>query len=236
MAEHIQVQGYSFADEAVGQMALKEATAVQYIEEQVNPEHPEAILKLYQSLIERHFFHTVIGYDFLHKLRDILLSSRAIDPDLILPIETDGFLADGIDKERAADVNAVSDAFEDEEERRGKTMRSQDETGSVTSSNTASATPERVRRLQNEVRTWKGRFRNLLIVCFVLVAAVVAMFVISATSSNPTILDYETKIVDKYSEWEEELNARDSELREKERALDEREQALQNGGGTYSNE
>lgn len=50
--------------------------------------------------------------------------------------------------------------------------------------------------------------------------AIVIMFVITATADHPTILNYENEIIDKYSEWEEDLKAREEALKEKIRELD----------------
>ena len=52
-----------------------------------------------------------------------------------------------------------------------------------------------------------------------LVILVVAMFYISYTGSNPTIINYENAIQNKYSKWEQELSQRESLVREKEKDL-----------------
>lgn len=52
-----------------------------------------------------------------------------------------------------------------------------------------------------------------------LVILVIVMFYISYTGSNPTIINYENAILNKYSEWEQELSQRESLVREKEKAL-----------------
>ena len=52
-----------------------------------------------------------------------------------------------------------------------------------------------------------------------LVALVIAMFYISFTGSNPTVLNYERALQDKYSSWEQELSQREGVIREKEREL-----------------
>ena len=52
-----------------------------------------------------------------------------------------------------------------------------------------------------------------------LIAAVIAMFVITLKSDQPNILNYETALINRYSEWEEELSVRENALREKEREL-----------------
>ena len=45
-----------------------------------------------------------------------------------------------------------------------------------------------------------------------LAVAIIIMFAIAASSSNPTILNYENQIIDKYSDWEKELDEREREL------------------------
>jgi len=69
-----------------------------------------------------------------------------------------------------------------------------------------------------------------------LIAAVVAMFVITLRSDNPNILNYETAINNKYSYWAEQLNEQESELREKEKELKIREQELEEREAELSTE
>ena len=56
------------------------------------------------------------------------------------------------------------------------------------------------------------RCRILLSVNIVLIIIVIAMFAISLTSGSTTILNYETKIINKYEEWEQELDEREAAL------------------------
>ena len=60
----------------------------------------------------------------------------------------------------------------------------------------------------------------------VLVAAVIAMFVITLKSDNPNILNYEQNLLNRYSYWEQELTDKQQELRQKEAELKEREAAV----------
>lgn len=48
---------------------------------------------------------------------------------------------------------------------------------------------------------------------------VIVMFVISTTSSNPNILNYERAIQNRYVEWEQQLSDREQVVREKEKEL-----------------
>lgn len=61
--------------------------------------------------------------------------------------------------------------------------------------------------------------RASLFINVVLLLLIALMFYISMTSSNPTALNYERAVQNKYSEWEKELSERESAVREKERAL-----------------
>lgn len=59
----------------------------------------------------------------------------------------------------------------------------------------------------------------------ILVLVIVGFFVIIAANQNIGYINTENKILNKYSQWQEELDAR-------EKALDEREEALNNGSGS----
>lgn len=61
--------------------------------------------------------------------------------------------------------------------------------------------------------------RTLIIVNIGLVILVVLMFFISTTGSNPTVLNYEKALQNRYSEWEKELSEREQNIREKEKEL-----------------
>lgn len=55
---------------------------------------------------------------------------------------------------------------------------------------------------------------------------IVSMFIISATSNNPTIINYREKIEDRYSQWDTQLKDKEKELRERERAIEQKEHEL----------
>ena len=70
------------------------------------------------------------------------------------------------------------------------------------------------------------RSRNLFVAATVVLAVVIAgIFIMLATNQNIGYVNTENKILDKYSQWAEELDAREQEL-------DAREQALKEQGTT----
>lgn len=70
-------------------------------------------------------------------------------------------------------------------------------------------------RKRQETRTKKG----LIIANIALLVMVLLMLWISTTGSNPTVIDYEKKLQNRYATWEKELQERENTIREKEREL-----------------
>lgn len=61
---------------------------------------------------------------------------------------------------------------------------------------------------------YRRRFRIAMAVVAVLSACLVCMLVIASTTNQPNILNYEEKLVDKYEQWEQELEERESLLKD----------------------
>lgn len=87
-----------------------------------------------------------------------------------------------------------------------------------------------VRELKKGLDKQKYRRRVSFILNIILAIVVIAMFIILSTSSTPTVLDYERKIQDKYSQWESELKSKEDELRQWEKELVKREHGLEDSG------
>lgn len=77
--------------------------------------------------------------------------------------------------------------------------------------------PVKVEKVTNP--DYKRRYRMTRAISIILAICVVAMFVITATTNNTTILNYETELINKYEAWEQELNDREAALSEREQAL-----------------
>lgn len=90
----------------------------------------------------------------------------------------------------------------------------------------ASEKEDDIKKVKNDAKKYSTFFRWSLFVNAILVIVVIALFVITSTSDNPNIINYENALIDKYSSWESELNEKDKTLRAKERELDERERAI----------
>lgn len=67
---------------------------------------------------------------------------------------------------------------------------------------------------------YKRLMINSIIINIILVIVIIMMFIITGNSNNINIINYENRIKDQYSSWEEELNQQESSLDERESILD----------------
>lgn len=95
---------------------------------------------------------------------------------------------------------------------------------------------ERIKRRQARERvepsTYKGlktKLRVSLIFNVVLIIAIIAMFIITITSDNPNVLNYERALANKYAQWEQDLSEREKTIRQKERENNIESPALSRG-------
>ncbi len=72
---------------------------------------------------------------------------------------------------------------------------------------------------QKKKRDVKASFIILIAMNIILVALVVAMFVIVMRSDNDNIINYKQNVTNRYAEWEESLKEREKAVRAKEREL-----------------
>ncbi|MDE7418549.1 MAG: hypothetical protein K2N44_19960 [Lachnospiraceae bacterium] len=88
----------------------------------------------------------------------------------------------------------------------------------------ANQTIERIQASRKPVKKEKPKQeffsrKTSILVNIGLLALVIIMFVISTTSSKPTVLNYERVLQNRYAEWEQQLSDREQVIREKEKEL-----------------
>lgn len=79
---------------------------------------------------------------------------------------------------------------------------------------------DRMRELERKCQRNQERFVRAMIVNIFLVVAVIAMVLIAMSSSNPNIIDYENKLIDKYEDWNTQLKSKEEQLNELEKELE----------------
>lgn len=82
--------------------------------------------------------------------------------------------------------------------------------------------------VKKQTEGYKKKFHVALVFTIVLSAAIVTMFGITYVSGHsPYVVDYENELIDKYENWQKELEKRKKAVEEREKALDERQDATE---------
>lgn len=195
------IGGYIFDDENKAKKAAKELKAVEYILGQIKDSDENAVLTVYKKLLNQRMFSTEIGMSFLAQLRQNLLDSEVFTPEDIPPVYSlEEPPKDVTPEEKTEDTNSSSD------EKVSKAKKEKADKKVVA----------KVTNDSSEIKRLKAINKVLLILCIALLLCVLGMFYVSTTINSPTILDYEEKLIDKYSSWEQDLTEREEAIREKE--------------------
>lgn len=190
--EGIIVEGFCFFDEEEAEQAKREREAIKYMKARTNMDYPETVLQVYNKMIEEKLFETEVGYAYLKELQDYLKTMPFIKNEDIAAITVrHPKMEDGVRKERQRQRQREKAM----EEKRKAQMR------------------------REEKRPGSEKYKLSLLFNLILAICIVLMFVISMTSKNPTILNYESNLVNKYAAWEQELTEREQAVREKEQEL-----------------
>lgn len=234
---------FSFETEEEAREAQKEVQAISYIMKQIDNEDPKAVLAAYQQMVKKDLFHTKLGLGFLEDMRKQLLALPEIDAADLPPVQslplksqTERILIKeeapapkapvekkerakpaskpGAEEKRAGGKSASRPIRQTKEEKAEKTSRKEKREKEKIEDLT-------LEKMTVALKRYKKLSRLLLIACITMLLIIIGMFAINATSQNPTILNYEEKIVDKYASWEEELDAREQELNEREQKLNQ---------------
>lgn len=80
------VDGFIFVDRENGSIAKEEIQRINYISSKMNEDNPEAVLSVYNKMIESNTFFTPIGLEYLRKLQDYLYKRHEIDDARIADI------------------------------------------------------------------------------------------------------------------------------------------------------
>ena len=192
LQETYEAGGFVFRTKKEAELAQREIEGTKYLRQKLDMENPNAVFSIYQNLIEQDLFETPVGYCFLKELRDYLLMIPAISNEEVLAIP-------------------IRYPQTEEEEKKQKKEQKKEE-----------QRKERQREQKKEGKNYKGRCQFFMVTSLILLISVVSMMLLAATSDNVNILNYENKLIDKYSSWEQELEEREQAVKEQEQALEEK--------------
>ncbi|MFP3154756.1 hypothetical protein LQZ18_10115 [Lachnospiraceae bacterium ZAX-1] len=201
------VDGFAFHTNEVAEKAAKELQGVKFIRSKTDMDKPEIVLQVYHKILAQGLFETEVGICFLRELQEYLIKSPAIDNEKIKPLD----MAQILSKRFVKNENELQLNMEGVDESK-KAITAQKEMEPQKSDTTSYRTSSRNVALKAGIRT-------SIVINIGLLIVVIAMFAITLTSNNPTIVNYEKNLKDKYAGWEEELTQREAEIRIKENEL-----------------
>lgn len=77
------VNGFLFSTNKEYNQAKEELEAIEYIKKNTDLTNAKTVLKLYTKLTGNRTFHTPVGYTFLSELRDTIIQSGIIKPEIV---------------------------------------------------------------------------------------------------------------------------------------------------------
>ena len=175
--------GFVFRTKKEAELAQREIEGTKYLRQKLDMENPNAVFSIYQNLIEQDLFETPVGYCFLKELRDYLLMIPAISNEEVLAIP--------IRYPQTEEEEKKQKKEQKKEEQRKERQREKEKA-------------KNKKEQKKEGKNYKGRCQFFMVTSLILLISVVSMMLLAATSDNVNILNYENKLIDKYSSWEQE--------------------------------
>ncbi len=194
----VEIDGFLFSDPAEIAQAKKEMEGIRYLRTKLDRDNPEQVLLVYNQAVDQQLFATPVGYYFLKELQDFLITIPFIKDEDIHRITITERMTETFEKSRKKTV----------QEKKKQAVRQYEDERKL-----------REKKIQAKNTDYKAKFAVALMFVFLLLAMVIAMFTITFLSKdNVTILNYENELINKYEEWEKDLEERERVLEEKERA------------------
>ena len=201
LQETYEAGGFVFRTKKEAELAQREIEGTKYLRQKLDMENPNAVFSIYQNLIEQDLFETPVGYCFLKELRDYLLMIPAISNEEVLAIP--------IRYPQTEEEEKKQKKEQKKEEQRKERQREKEKA-------------KNKKEQKKEGQNYKGRCQFFMVTSLILLISVVSMMLLAATSDNVNILNYENKLIDKYSSWEQELEEREQAVKEQDQALEEK--------------
>lgn len=186
--ETYEVGGFAFQTEQEAELAKKEQEGVRFIKQKMNMEDPEMVLQIYQTLLRQNLFETPVGYCFLNEIREYLIAVPAIQNQAVRGIPVRHLQVD--EKKKKKKEKPVKE----------KTPKAKEK-------------PSKEKKPVGKNTDYKARCYFFMLTTLILAISISTMMLLAATSDNINILNYENKLIDKYSAWEQELEEREAELK-----------------------
>ena len=213
------LNGITFSTAEEYLQAKKELEGIRYVKENNDMNNEQTVLALYNKFVQKNVFRTQIGYDFMKGLQEQLMRSANIDKSQIAKLPIRDFGEE--DREKAQDKkNVTENKSVAKVPAKTQTNASRADVTS-TKKNTARTEQkkpmiyleaERAAKKNPELEQIKSKYKWSIFLNILLIAVIIAMAYITLNGNRVNILNYETKLQDKYASWEQDLLEKEEEL------------------------
>ncbi len=111
------VNGYSFETEEEYQKALEEKKSIERLMKKVNLDKKELLVALYSGLVTQNKLSTVVGLEYLCRLRDVIINKKYAKASELPPIQTGAFKTEKAVGYKLSDAQQKLDAEKRETEK-----------------------------------------------------------------------------------------------------------------------
>lgn len=185
------VNGFKFQSKRDYEDAKKEYESIQYIKAKTDLSNTSTVLKLYNKLIDKKTFSTIIGYTFLKELQKFIILDGKTEEDFF-PIYI-----------------------------KKSTVFSENSNGIKKSDNLDGVNLSEFNKYKKELDNYKIKNKNIKIVCFFLIIIILAMFILTVNADYSPFKNYKNQILEEYAGWKEELTEKERLLNQREKDLQE---------------
>lgn len=228
------VDGFVFTDEKTAQKACQEEDSIRYVKDRLDMGNPRMVLEMYHKLLSEQVFETPIGLLYLKNLQNYLLAAPELEKEGVEAIPVyEGQISQAFNQDEmihtdAAQKNpmpAVAPQGSAQADTKPMTpqaaARHQETLEWYAQKLEESRQQERLaqyrrRRAEERSKESSKRLRLSLLVSLFFVLVAVGVGLVTLTDNHPNILNYENKIIEKYQDWENDLQNREEAIKEKE--------------------
>ncbi len=185
------LDGYLFENNQELIKAKKEKEVIEQMKKTMDWNNPSTAYKLYQKILDKNSFTTIIGFQFLQQLRSVIIQSGLKKQEDLLPIKLSQ--AETTNKEQKNNFQ-------------GKTVKK-------TSSAMSTLQDDQIKKYRQIAEKYQTTNKTKNIIIAFLIVIIVGMLTVSQLTPYSIFTDYEEKIINKYEAWEKELEEREEALK-----------------------
>lgn len=204
----IVVDGFAFTDEKEAEKARQEEDSIRYVRDRLDMGNPRMVLEMYHKLLAEQVFETPVGLLYLRELQDYLAKAPELGGEDIEAIPLFGNSGIGQPGGQAKTPQAAARQQETLEWYAEKLEESRQQ---------ERLAEYRRRRAEERAKESRKHLRFSLLFALFMILVTAGVGAITMTDNNPNIINYENKIIEKYQDWEADLESREEIMKEKER-------------------